>query len=546
MSKIGKASLLICGLFVLASGIVRLVLNQWHDSLYVSLGLALVFFIVAMMKDARTYADFFTMRTTKHGMNMGVLIVLVLGMLVMVNFVAVLQDKKADWTSDGLNSLSDQSLKAAKALKDDVQVVLLLAKEQDADPIRRAVQDLVQMYRNANNKITFVSHSARSNPAIAAKYGYKGEGAFGLFLDAKDKHIKVESSSPQISEEDLTKAMIKFTRESKKSIYFVKGHGERALDSEEQDGLKLYKQELQTLYDVKELSLIETAKIPDDAVAVAVVGPQQQFLESEIQALREYARTGGHLLIAIDPGQQHNLAQLTKTLGVEFNNNYIIDPRESLGGGTGVWAALGIKFSNASAVTRDFPPGQIAAFFMSSSLAKAQDAQTGFKFEELVSSSPEHLLTNEVAEKIKASGRGPFLMGLSVEGKLPEGPADTKTVAMTTPTTGNENPDKENPDKQNPVPKKESKEFTAVVYGDSDFMTNKLFRFSQNRDLAMNSVSYLAKDTDMISIRPRQPKGTVLNMTREKFLAILLGFLIPLPIALFSTGGVIWYRRKTA
>ena len=42
MSKVGKASLLICGLFILGSGVIRMILGVWNDSLYVSLGIALV------------------------------------------------------------------------------------------------------------------------------------------------------------------------------------------------------------------------------------------------------------------------------------------------------------------------------------------------------------------------------------------------------------------------------------------------------------------------------------------------------------------------
>ena len=79
------------------------------------LGIAVFFFGLAVFKDARFYLEFLTMRTTKHGMNMGALILMAVVALVSINFLAVRYEKKFDWTSERLNSLSDQSLKAFKA-----------------------------------------------------------------------------------------------------------------------------------------------------------------------------------------------------------------------------------------------------------------------------------------------------------------------------------------------------------------------------------------------------------------------------------------------
>lgn len=532
MSKIGKACLLISGLFILASGVIRLVLNQWHDSLYVSIGLALVFFIIAVAKDFRTYVDFFTMRTTKHGMNMGALILLALVFLISLNFIAVKNDKKFDWTSEGLNSLSDQSIKAAAAVKEDLKVILLSRKEQQEESVRRQLQQIVDMYHSKNSKISFTPFNARQRPDLAQKFGFSS-GAYGIFLEYKGKQMKVEAPS----EEEMTKALIKMTRESKKTVYFTKGHGEHPLDGSGADGLSFLKEDLQLVYDVKEISLVETPKIAADAAAVAIIGPSQQFLETELQALRDYARAGGRLLIAADPGQQHNLAQLTKTLGVEFKNNFVLDPRASIPG-MGNVAALGLTFSKASDVTKDFQAGMMAVFELASGVQRAPDAPAGVKVEEIIKTDGVAVSTDQLSEQIRVNGRGPLTLAVAVDGKLPNAatppPADVggKTDAKT--------------DAKAEAKPQESQEFAAVIVGDSDFLSNKLYRNNLNRDVAMNSVSYLAKDTEMISIRPKMPKGSVLNLTREKSLLILLGFLVPLPILMFSAGGFIWYRRKTA
>jgi len=505
MSKMGKISLLVAGLFILASGIIRLVIGTWHDSLYVSLGLTIVFLAMAIFKDHRVYLEFMTMRTTKHGLNMGAMILLALGLLISVNVIAVLNEKKFDWTSEGLNSLSDQSVKAAKSLKSELNVSLLSRKDQQDAAVRRQLQDLVEKYRNENNLIRFTAYDARQRPDLTQKFDFN-QGPFGVFIEYQGKTQRVE----QISEEEFTRALLKLTREKKKTVYFTEGHGERGISDSGPDGLSFLNEDLITSYDVKTLRLLETPKIPEDAAAVVIAGPQQQFLESELQSLRDYAKNGGRLLIALDPNARHNLAQLTKSLGVEFQANYILDPRAAIPGRGNV-AALGLVFSSLSDVTKSFPQGQMTVFQLASAVNRAPDASKELRFDEIIKTDGGPIATNQLTQPLKPSGRGPFTLAISVEGKLAA----------------------------------DGKEFAAVVFGDSDFMANELYRQNLNRDLFMNATSYLAKDTDLISIRPKMPKGSALQMTRPQIYMTAIGLLL-MTLALFVSGGVVWFRRRSA
>ncbi len=507
MSKIGKACLLISGLFILASGVTRLAMGMWHDSLYVSLGIALVFLVLAVAKDHQTYLEFLTMRTTKHGMNMGVLILIVVVFLISINFIAAKNDKKLDWTSEGLNSLSEQSVKAAKAVSEDLKVILLSAKEQrDQDSLRAQMQQLVNMYSNQNSKISFVPYNARQRPELAQKYGFTS-GEFGIFVEYKGKQVRVD----QPTEEELTKALIKSSRNTKKSVYFTLGHGEPSIADSSADGLSQIKQELDTVYEVKELKLIETQKIPEDAAMIAIIGPTQQLLPTEMDLLRTYGKNGGHILVAADPGKNHNIAQLTKTFGVEFKNNYILDPRAAIPG-MGNVAAIGTTFSQSSEMTRGFPTGSVAIFELASALSKAPDASKDIELDDVVRTDGVPLSTNQLSERPQASGRGPFTLVMAAKGKLPEA----------------------------------SREFSAAFFGDSDFVANKLLNTNNNRDLFLNAISFLSEDEDLIAIRPKSPKGTTFFATSVELNLLAAFFVIFLPVLMFGSGGFIWWRRKSA
>lgn len=88
MSKLAKILWLVSGLSLMALLTIRYILGGWEtDWMYLPLGLFVICFFVALVVDYKFYFEFLTLKTTKHGMNMGVLILLVMALLVSVNFL---------------------------------------------------------------------------------------------------------------------------------------------------------------------------------------------------------------------------------------------------------------------------------------------------------------------------------------------------------------------------------------------------------------------------------------------------------------------------
>lgn len=512
MSKISKFSLLFAGLFAVAVVVTRIILNGWVDGMWVPLGLSIALFLFALFRDWRLMIEFFTLKTTKHGMNMGALILTMLVFLVAMNFLAVTKEKKWDWTSEGLNSLSEQSVQAVQALKVDTDLILLYRKGENDESTRRQVTDLATLYTNVSKKLKLKVYNALERPDLAQKYDYK-TGPYALFLvqgpaggAATERHMKVE----QPTEEEMTRTLLRFAREKKKVVYFVAGHGEHDITSMGPDSISQLKTDLDLSYEVKKLELFKDPKVPADADLVVIAGPRQAYLANEAEALRDYAKRGGRLLIAIDPDASHGLAGLTKTFGIEFQNNYVLDPRATIPGAGNI-AALGNEFSTTADATKPLRSG-FTVFLIASGLKKAPDASKDIILDELVKSDEVPIATDRLANDAKVRIQGPHTLGMLAKGKLPGG----------------------------------DKEFEVIVFGDADFLRDNLYRNNLNRDLAMNSISSLAKDLDLVSIRPKTPKGTQLSMTRTQLMIVLFGFLLPVPILLFFTSGLLWWRRKAA
>jgi ABC-type uncharacterized transport system involved in gliding motility auxiliary subunit len=78
----------------------------------------------------------------------------------------------------------------------------------------------------------------------------------------------------------------------------------------------------------------------------------------------------------------------------------------------------------------------------------------------------------------------------------------------------------------------------------SDFATNSLFGTSVNGDLFLNTVSWLAEDTDLLSIRPRDPQNRSVTLTATESRLIFWATVILFPLATLIFGMGVWYRRR--
>jgi ABC-type uncharacterized transport system involved in gliding motility auxiliary subunit len=83
-----------------------------------------------------------------------------------------------------------------------------------------------------------------------------------------------------------------------------------------------------------------------------------------------------------------------------------------------------------------------------------------------------------------------------------------------------------------------------VVFGDSDFAGNSYFNTQGNANLFLNSVSWLAEEEDLISVRPRDPEDRRVAITQTQSRALLYIGVILLPMALFLAGIAVYWNRK--
>jgi ABC-type uncharacterized transport system involved in gliding motility auxiliary subunit len=506
-----KISLLFAFVFVIVAVVLKVMTGMWLNLNSVLLALAGAAVVLAVVFDWKMYWEFLTMRTTKHGMNMGLTILVTLVFLVCVNWLANRHNKTWDVTQEKLNSLSDQTTSLLKGLPADMTVKVFYKGAAGQDERQRVKQNLL-VYQEQTPRLHVEFYNSYVESELALKYlndqPDRESAALFVFVEYHDKKVRAE---PPFDESALTSAMVKATREGERKIYFVKGHGEKDLEADNDQGMREFARALEDAsFKVEPLNLIEKKEIPKDAAVVAIVGPVVAYLDEEIKWLRDYVEGGGKLFIALDPGQRHNLANLTKTLGIEFQNNYVLTRQPLVGWGPA--GVLGLTFDPSSEITRSFPTGASFALFpLASELKTAQGKDDKLEVKEIVKTDASTFTMNDPTKPMNAIPKtAPVTMGMTAKG-----------------------------------PAKDGKNFEAVVFGDSDFISNRGMAIGINRDLAINSLAQLTDQADLISIRPKLPKGTMLMLTGYQRLAIVIMGL-SIPLLLLISSAVIWFRRRGA
>ncbi|MDG0817969.1 GldG family protein [Bdellovibrio svalbardensis] len=508
MSKLGKISLLFSGLSLTSMVIIRSMLGDWVPFCWVALGLSIFFLGLTLYWDRRFLKEFLTMKTTKEGMSMGVLIALMLALLIVVNYLGVKHYATWDFSTAHTNTLADQSIKLVKSLDSDLKVLFFYKKGVEGnEDNRRMFRELIKKYQDQNPRVLLEFVEANERPDLAKEYGVdKGSGV--VFLDYKGRRNRIE----KIDEQEFTSAMVKVTRTQNKNIYFTVGHGEKSLeDAKEGLGLNALKVMLENnRYTVKTLPLIQTTKVPDDADVVVVAGPIQGFQDFEITALEDYLKRGGSLFLAIESQNSAGLEKLVKKLGIELQNNYVVNVVETvLGKGVNQGPTSAPIFAPMNQITKGF----------------GQNEVTLYRYPQALKHTPVEGMT--VDELVKTAPNSVAFPTLSLKGDGPQG-----SYALVDEVTGKWQAD--------------GKEFRVIVAGDVDFMTNQMLYQNLNRDLVLNSVAALAKEENLISITAKEPQSTQLLLTETKFSVFLFAFIIPFPILLLGVSIGLWVKRRNA
>ena len=457
-------------------------------------------------------------RATRYGLNAAILIVLILGVIALVEAVSFRHNYRFDLTESKRQSLSPQTVKLLKELKAPVKATVFFVP---GVPGKQTIEDRLKLYAaSSDGKFTWEGVDLDANPLRASRYGAVTAGTIVLESELTKGQVREEKVQDS-EEESLTNALIRVTREGKQVVYFLRGHGEKDLASNERGGLSQLKAALEKVnYTPQDLLLAREAKVPDDATIVVVAGPDKDLLPNELEALAAFVNRGGRLLVMADAFKAPGLGPLLERYGIALDNDVIIDV-----------SGLGQMFNTGPEVpiVADYQPHPITqgfrlitAFPVARSVSVKEKPPEGVVAQALARTSPEswgetnqdQIRTGQVKPDA-GEARGPLTVAAVATVDAKDAPADQK-----------------------------GRKGRVVVVGDSDFASNLALAAQGNRDFTLNILAWLAGEENVISIRPKEARAAPVFLTATQGQAAFLVPVVVIPLAMIVAGGVAVARRR--
>lgn len=465
-------------------------------------------------------------RQLKYGGNSFVLVTVVLAILVAVNYLAARRSPRFDLTKDQRYSLSDQTRKVVAGLQDEVKITYF----QRSLEMARG-QDRLKEYQALSDKLKTEFVDPVRSPAKAQAYDVRGPWPI-LVVERGDKRERISNDG----EQDITNALIKITREGRKTVCLLEGEGERSGDDSGERGFSGAKSALtKALYEVKSVFLMREKTVPADCTVVVVGGPEKDLLPETTAAISDFVKQGGKALVLVEAELKEsypNLVALLQQWNIEAGRDVVVDV-------SGMGQLFG--FSELAPLAMEYPYHAITKDFRlptlyggARSVTAGKDAREGVTAQDLVKTSEQSWAESDLT--LKGAIRfddgkdrmGPIALAAVATVR---GPAPAPTEAPSpAPSPAPEEP--------------KAPEGRVVAVGDVDFASNALLGFQGNQDFFLNAVAWLAEDADMISIRPKEPENQALFLSRQVQQNVAWLALVILP-GLFVVGGIVgWWRRR--
>ena len=450
-------------------------------------------------------------RQTKYAAYSTIYILVVIAAVAIANLLANRHDKSYDATANKRYSLSDQTAKIVKGLKQDATITYF-----DQGAQFQHAKDLLGQYANLSPKVHVEYVDPDKKPQEARQAGIKNYGTAIVQLGAKLEEAK------SMTEEGLTGAFIRVLKNNTRTVCFVAGSGEHQIDDSDRNGYSQFKELVgKDNYQAKSIDLLQKAEVPSDCTTLVVGGPTRDYQQPEVDGIKKYVEDGGRALFMLDPplkigrsatADNDALANLLQSWGVTLNKNLILD-LNPIGQLLGVGPQVALVRSYEAQAIVDGLKGTATGF----PLARSIDIKNGDKtsVEKLFDSADTSLATSNLSSpEVNVS-----------DPKNKKGPLTI--AAAGTYDTG-----------------KQGSQGRFVVVGSSSWAANSFLKFKGNSDLALNTIDWLASDEDLISIRPKPEEDRRITMTRAQLNFVRTTSQFLLPLVVIVAGVSVWWRRR--
>ena len=507
---------ILSGFLIVAGGIVFAITGTMGDLPVTLIWLGLLALLLFFYVYFPEIQAFIAKRSTRYALNTAIMSGVFLVITGLIGAMSVKYKARVDLTADNRYTLSSQTIKILKSLPDDVEAIAFYRSDERT---RQAMFDLLSEYAYHSPRFSFRFVDPDRDPSEAVKHAVTSYRT--TLLKYRDRQEVVGTES----ENKLTNSLLKLISKDSKVFYFVKGHGEKRIDSLEENGYGYVKEAIQREnHQVRELLLVSADKVPDDAAVLVVSGPETDYVQSELDKITDFVKRGGRVLFMLDPGGASGLAKYLRNFGFELTDDLIIDKMSQVYGANFLMPVVVAYYKNHP-ITNDF---DLATFFPIARSVRIKEDPAKGSYELALTSDKSWITTGKLTKEDEQFNPD----------KHKRGPISVVAVTAVEVVVG---------DKQPAEAQESIKTWGKIlVAGDSDFASNKFLKTAGNRDFMLNMLNWLAEENILISIRKKEPGLTPLMLTAVQARVVFWVAVVIVPSLVLVMGIAIAARRRRA
>ncbi|MCJ7694542.1 MAG: GldG family protein [Anaerolineaceae bacterium] len=506
LQKYGKIFLYISGIALIISLILLFILKDFSLPVLLGLGVTILGIATYFILDPKSVYKFLKGRQAKYGSNSLLMILSVFVILVVINLVGYKSNLRWDLTEGKQNTLSEETLATLKSLTEPIFVQAFFSNRISSET---AIALLLNFQSFSNSQFQYELINPDADPVSATNAGIQRDGSIVVFY--KD-HQEILTS---INEKELTSALIRLSQPGERAIYFLTGHGERNIITDSEYSYTFAYAELNAKnYQVNELNLLSTNRIPEDALTIIIAGPQKPLSQSEVDLLTNFLSSGGSLVVLYDPSLLNQFLNLEDPLadylnnewGLIFNDDLVIDQSADP-------ITVSVATNYGDHPITDGLNGMVSVLPSARSIRINSNSSKNFQILATTSEQSwgeknlKDLENNATEFNIDSDSPGPVSLAVAIE----DGVSGSRIVA----------------------------------FGDSDFADDSFYTYYANADLFVNSIDWASNQDSLIDLTPRTQTTRLLVAPRVGILnTIQLGSIIGIPGLIIVAAIAIFVKRK--
>ncbi len=504
-----------------------------------SIGIVLVLAFVIMNR--RWMKLVLSSRSVKYSANVAIVIISLFGILVFANILAYRYHWRIDMSSDGLHSLSQQTISVLDDVNRAGEQITVIAFTQPDSGYRGRIEDLMDLYIYNSSRLDFRFVDPDVERELAESKGITRNPSI-LFELGDNKSIVSDVDEPH-----FTSALLAVRQTHSRLVSFLTGHGEKDpfTDTHDQAGLSDFKDQLELEgYEVNSLRIPEANGVPQETSLLVIASPERDLEDQELDAIGEYLDNAGSIMCFLEPGKAAGLESLLASYGIAVGEGLVLDDENNSYGElmspvavgnpehpiTAQFFEDGLVFLNAGNI--EYTTSGRLADVAIDSLVRSQSSSwvetTDFmEFDEGVDTRESYEMAVLATRKLE-----------TVEPLIEEAPAEE---AVESESGNGTSEDTESIESESSASIRVAQ---VLVVSDGSFILNANFDRYYNRDFAMNAVNFLARQHDLISIRPSLATTRPLDLTNPQKNMIFFLSVILTPLFIAGIGGMVWWRRR--